>query len=201
MRPLLSSLIWILLVASTQGQEAMPAKCELQNLAIDAALGDSVAQYNLGVEFFRGNKLSRDYAKAANLWRKASDAGEVAASNNLGFLKYYGRPGVEQDYREGIRLWRVAAEQGFAESQVHLGEAYSDGRFLQSDFVEAYAWAKAGKYHSSRVTEKLDKPNIDEAIAKMAEDVLVHVSKKLSDVEKAKAEKKAAEYIRKFAPQ
>lgn len=190
----------LLLATAVQAQEASP-KCVLQQLAIDAALGDASAQYNLGVEFFRGANVAKDYAKAANLWRKASDAGSIEASNNLGYLKYYGRPGVERDYAEGIRLWRFAAERGFAESQVHMAQAYSDGRFLKNDFIEAYAWAKAGKHYSSRMSEKIDDPQIDELVATEAQKVLAEVSGKLSDVEMAAAEKKAAEYIRKFAPQ
>ena len=139
MRVILISLILLLLATTVHAQQSSIPKCELQRLAIDAALGDTAALYNLGVEFFRGTNLPRDYAKAANLWRRASEAGSVEASNNLGFLRYYGRPGVERDYSEGIRLWRFAAERGFAESQVHMGQAYSDGRFLKSDLIEAYA--------------------------------------------------------------
>jgi TPR repeat protein len=200
MRILLKSFILLLLATTVQAQESSIPKCELQQLAIDAALGNPTAQYNLGVEFFRGTSLPRDYAKAATLWRRASEAGSVGASNNLGFLKYYGKPGVERDYAEGIRLWRLAAERGHAESQVHLGQAYSDGRFLKSDFVEAYAWAKAGKHYSPRMTDTIEDPQIADEVAKDAEKVLIDTRKKLSAVEMIEAEKKAADYISKFAP-
>lgn len=190
----------LLLAATGHAQETSLPKCGLQELAIAAAVGETQAQYNLGVEFFRGANVPRDYAKAANLWRRASDAEMVEASNNLGFLKYYGRLGVEQDYAEGIRLWRFAAERGFAESQVHLGQAYSDGRFLKNDFIEAYAWAKAGKHYSSRMSEGFTNPQIGNEVAKDAEKVLADVRKKLNAVEMSEAERKAAEYIRKFAP-
>ncbi len=114
MRILFKSLIMLFLATTVHAQQSSLPKCELQQLAIDAALGDTAAQYNLGVEFFRGANLPRDYAKAANLWRRASEVGSVTASNNLGYPKYYGRPGVERDYAEGIRLWRFAAERGYA---------------------------------------------------------------------------------------
>jgi TPR repeat protein len=200
MRTSFCFLILLLLAITTPAQEASP-KCVLQQLAIDAALGDPMAQYNLGVEFFRGSELPQDYAKAASLWRKASDTGGIEASNNLGFLKYYGLPGVERDYAEGIRLWRFAAERGHAEAQVHMGQAYSDGRFLKNDFIEAYAWAKAGKHYSSKMSEKLENAPLGEAVGRDAEKVLGQVRTKLSNVELAAAEKKAADYIRRFAPQ
>jgi hypothetical protein len=80
-------LILLLLATTIQAQEASP-KCVLQQLAIDAAIGDTLAQYNLAVEFFRGANVPQDYAKAANLWRKASDAGDmghliISGSSNI----------------------------------------------------------------------------------------------------------------------
>ena len=198
---LVSCSLTLLLFAAFAFGQTKSGECDLQQLAIDAALGEVEAQYNLGVEFFRGRCVPKDYAKAANLWRKASDAGHTGASNNLGFLKYNGRPGVERDYAEGIRLWRFAAERGFAESQVHLAEAYLDGNLFPSDLIEAYAWAKAGKHNSVRSSEGFEKQDLAETVAKMADDVLVDVGRKLTVDERAKAEKKAAEYIRKFGPQ
>jgi len=200
MRLVSCSLILLLLAGFALGQTES-GKCDLQQVAIDAALGEAEAQYNLGVEFFRGRCVPKDYGKAANLWQKASDAGHTVASNNLGFLKYNGRPGVDRDYAEGIRRWRFAAERGFTESQVHLAEAYLDGKFLPSDLIEAYAWAKAGKHNASRSGEGFDDPKLAEELAKMADDVLVDIGRKLTVDERAKAEKKAAEYIRKFGPQ
>jgi hypothetical protein len=50
------------------------------------------------------------------------------------------------------------------------------------------------------MSEKIDNPQIADLVARDAEKVLAEVSGKLSDVEMAAAEKKAAEYIRKFAP-
>lgn len=200
MRNLIIVLCLILLAFPAQAQEASTAQCVLQQMAVDAALGDTDAQYNLGVEFFRGEHVSRDYAKAARMWGMASNAGSVEAANNLGFLKYYGRPGVERDYAEGIRLWRYAAERGFAESQVHLGQAFSDGRFLKQDFVEAYAWAAVGKHYSSKMSERITDPEIGDKVKRDAEKVLAEVHMKLSSQQLAEARTRAAEYIGKYAP-
>ena len=97
-------------------------------------------------------------------------------------------------------MWRFAAERGFAESQVHLGQANSDGRFLKSDFIEAYAWAKTGKHYSSKMSDTIADPQIGDEIAKDAEKLLVEMRSKLNNREMIQAEKKAAEYIRKFVP-
>lgn len=173
-------------------QKSASADCRLQELAIDASLGKAEAQYDLGVEFYTGANIPQDFSKAAVMWRLASQsAGFTGAFNNLGYLTYYGK-GVKQDYPEAIRLWRIAAENGYPESQIHLATAYSDNRHLKVDYVEAYAWAKTGKYFAERTK--------DTEIIKMAERRLVEVRKGLSSSQLTQAEKKTTEYIAKFSP-
>lgn len=201
MRSLFIVPIFILLTVSGHAQQNSSPKCELQQLAIDAALGDIDAQFDLGVEFFRGLSIPRDYSKAAKMWQLASTAGRIEATNNLGFLKYHGRVGVKQDKAEGIRLWRLAAEQGYPESQVHLGGAYADESYLIQDLLEAYAWAKAGKHHAQQTKSAgTDKLGTADGVVKMAEQLLADVRKRLSEIQLADAEKKAAEYIVKYYP-
>jgi TPR repeat protein len=171
------------------------AKCQIQELAISAALGDAEAQHDLGVAFHQGVEVTRDYSKAAVMWRLASNAGITSAFNNLGHLTYYGR-GVTQDYAEGVRLWRVAAEKGFAESQVHIGTAHLDGRHLERNYVEAYAWAKTGRHYA----EKMQDVQMGKSIIEMADKRLIEARVKLSKSQLAEADKKAAEYIVKYVP-
>jgi len=186
--------ILLLISSSVYGQTADKSQCELQQLAIDAALGNSVAQYNLGVEFYRGKIVSQDYGKAATMWRLAGNAGNIEAFNNLGYLTYYGK-GVKQDYAEGIKLWRIAAEKGFAESQAHIGNAYYDGRFLKQDFVEAYAWAWTSKHFAQQLNDEI----LAADIKKMAEELLLKSKKNLSNAQIVEAEKRAANYIAKYS--
>jgi hypothetical protein len=131
------------------------------------------------------------------MWRRAGDGGIIAAFNNLDYLTYNGY-GVKQDYAEGVRLWRVAAEKGFAESQVHLGQAYSDGQHLRRDYVEAYAWAEAGRYNAEQDIGMNVKPDISRRILEMANKFLSATRRNLTDAQLAQAEAKAKEYIRKF---
>ncbi len=190
MKLLNTAFVLIFFCVCIYGQKQTSPDCRLQELAIDAALGKADAQYNLGVEFYTGANVAQDFGKAAAMWRLASVGGGLTeAYNNLGYLTYYGK-GVKQDYAEGIRLWRIAAESGFSESQVHLATAYSDGRHLKADYVEAYAWARTGKHFAERVK--------DTEIIQMADRRLTEVRKKLSSLQLTQAEKKAAEYIAKF---
>ena len=73
---ILISLLTVLITSTiAHAQESRKTSCPIEELAIEAALGETTAQYNLAVEFFRGERVPRDYAKAAKLWRSASDAG------------------------------------------------------------------------------------------------------------------------------
>jgi TPR repeat protein len=190
----LIKIFFILIIASpVYGQNLEKSACELQQLAIDAALGNSVAQYNLGVEFYSGKSIPQDYSKAATMWRLSGDAGNIKAFNNLGYLTYYGK-GVKQDYADGVRLWRLAAEKGFAESQAHIGYAYYSGKFLKQDFAEAYAWALTSKHFVQQLSDKV----LAEGIAKMTEHLLAKSRKNINNAQVVEAEKKAATYIARF---
>lgn len=195
MRLLASGFVLIILLSCNYGQGPPKASCKIQELAIDAALGDPQAQHNLGVEFHRGVEIAQDFGKAATMWRRSSEGGIVESFNNLGYLAYYGK-GIQQDYSEGIRLWRTAAEKGFPESQVHIAEAYSDGRYLKRDYPEAYAWAKTGKHYA----RQMEDAELGKSIQEMADNLLADISKLLSKPQLTEAEKKTNEYIAKFGP-
>jgi hypothetical protein len=195
MRLIAIAFVLIILVSCHYGQGAPKTSCKLQELAIEAALGDPQAQHNLGVEFHRGADIAQDFGKAAAMWRRSSEGGIVESFNNLGYLTYYGK-GIQQDYAEGVRLWRIAAEKGFPESQVHLAEAYSDGRHLKRDYSEAYAWAKTGRHYAGQMEDA----GLGKSIAEMADTVLADASKILSKPQLTEAEKKATEYIAKSRP-
>src|SRR5215216_2828825 len=190
MRILAGVIVLMLTVTLPHRQATNDSKCKLQDLAIDAALGNPDAQHNLGVEFHHGRNITRHYTKAAIMWRRSSKAGVIESYNNLGHLIYNGR-GVKQDYAEGLRLWRVAAEKGFAESQVHIGYAYSDGKYLERDYIEAYAWAKAGKHNAP----KMEDAQIGNAVLEMADKLLKDVHSRLTETQMKEAERKASEYI------
>jgi hypothetical protein len=193
MRILTGVIAIILMLTSPYQSATRESQCRIQDLAIEAALGDSLAQHHLGVEFYTGKNISQDYAKAATMWRLSGEAGIIESYNNLGYLTYYGK-GVKQNYAEGIRLWRKAAANGFAESQIHIGYAYKDGKFLKRDYLEAYVWAKTGKHFASQNIDS------DNTIEEMADKLLRDLRGKLTDAEMKIAEKKAGLYIAKYSP-
>ena len=70
-----------------------------------AEQGDAVAQCNLGVCYYNGDGVPRDYTEAVRWFRKAAEQGNAGAQHNLGVCYAKGH-GVPQDYTEAARWWR-----------------------------------------------------------------------------------------------
>ena len=190
---------WLFLVAAVLLVPATFAQSQsspLQVLEAEAARGDATAQFNLGVELYRGEKVERNLEKAARLWRLAAKSGHVSAHNNLGYLVFFGR-GVARDPEEGMRLWRFAAEGGHAEAQFHLASTYMTGRHRRRNYLVAYAWAKTSAHHAPT----LAKLGGDPAVAEKARTLMRQARQSLSENELGQAEERAAEFIARYGPQ
>jgi len=167
-------------------QKENGSQSKLQNLPIGAALDDAIAKFDLGVEYFR----IKDYKRAAKMWEISANYGILEAYNNLGYLTYYGL-GAKEDQAEGLRLWWIAAENGFSESQSHIAEAYTDGKYLKKDLIEAYAWAQIAKHFAPQIGNA----ELAEDLKKYAEKLMANLIIKLSKAEVIETDKKVAPYI------
>jgi TPR repeat protein len=124
-----------------------------------AEQGDGMAQYNLGVMYYKGQGVPQDYAQAVAWYRKAADRGNALAQNYLG-LMYYNGEGVPQDYVQAVSWYRKAAEQGHAHAQFFLGGMYSSGQGVPQDYVQAHKWFNL----SASRTDSSDKERRDLAV-------------------------------------
>lgn len=156
----------------------------LSNLAIEAALGSADSQYNLAVEFWRGECVEPNLVSAAYLWEQAAEQGVLQAHNNLAYLLYYGK-GVAQDQARAVDLWQTAANSGELESKIHLGHAYLPNEYIGTSPVEAFAWAE-----SARICALTAQSN---AHQEMANEVLVVAESLLSSQELIEARALAAQ--------
>ena len=62
-----------------------------------AAQGVALAQNNLGLMYYNGQGVPREYDEAAKWYRLAAEQGNVTAQSNLGSM-YFSGVGVPQDY-------------------------------------------------------------------------------------------------------
>jgi len=117
-----------------------PAAAEsIKELRARAEQGDADAQSNLGLKYYNGRDVPRDYAEALLWFRRAAEQGNASGQNSLGWMYMNGK-GVPQDYAEALRWYRKAAEQGNASGQNNLGMMYRNGRGVPQDYAEAVRW-------------------------------------------------------------
>ena len=117
------------LSAKTQGHEAATAKLySYYSKSLEAAAkgGDAQAQYEVGMDYYEGNGVSKNVATAAMWFDKAKTQGHEMATNQ--FYSYYSK------------LLEGYAKQGDAKAQYYTGLAYLDGLEI------AQNKSKAAKY-------------------------------------------------------
>ena len=121
------------------GSESENHTLEYKLNSSSAEKGDATAQFNLGLSYYNGQGVVRDYAAAAKWFRKAAEQGYASAQFNLGVM-YSNGQGVEQDYVEAVKWFRKAANQGHADAQNNLGIMYDNGQGVEQDYAEAVKW-------------------------------------------------------------
>src|SRR5882724_4957603 len=90
----------------------------------------------LGMRFEKGEGVTKNLQKAAELYQKAADQGHADAQCNLGLLYQKGE-GVPKDIRKAAELFEKAADQGDADAQFGLGLLYQNGAGVPTDLEKA----------------------------------------------------------------
>ena len=79
--------------------------------------------------------------KAARLYERAVELGNVAAMYFLGCIYQFGR-GVKPDKKKSFEYWRMAADRGHAVAQFNLGCCFNEGEGVAKDYAEAFRFYK-----------------------------------------------------------
>lgn len=110
--------------------------------------GDAGAQYVLGMMYYDGNGVSRDYEMAAYWLSEAAEQRHPQAAYNLGRMYQYGRGVRELSKSKAMELYRAAAEDGDAEAQCCLAEMYyNEGSEDVKNLNEAFQWFSKAARH------------------------------------------------------
>ena len=64
------------------------------------------AIYTLGLCYYEGDGVAKDYVEAVKWFRKAAERGHASAQRNLGVC-YKNGEGVEKDYAEAYAWWNL----------------------------------------------------------------------------------------------
>ncbi len=120
-----------------------------------AKAGHADAQHLLGLMYYMGRGVARDY-KQAMLWhRKAADQGKPDAQYVVGAMYYTGNA-VEANPKQAVPWFRRAAEKGHAEAQHALALMYRyHAAGLPADKVLAYMlWSLAATGGNTNALEQ-----------------------------------------------
>ena len=129
-------------IASAQAQNA-PA---LSVLVRDAEAGIPAAQYDLAIEYSRGEDgLPKNAPQAVGWYEKAASQGYAPAETNLGNAYFNGWDGLSKSATQAVYWWEKAAAQGDATAESNLGSAYLHGwgGLPKSGAQTVYWWEKA----------------------------------------------------------
>ena len=153
---------------------------------------DAEAQFGLGLQFATGAGATKDYAQAADWYRKAAEQNHGLAQFNLGMMYARGQ-GVVRDEAQSRAWFDRAAKLGDAGGQYHMGRncqrASIEGLPAEAPEarIEAYKWfqlSAAQGYKDSEgayapLTFKMTRADVAEAIQRVAGFVATNASKPL----------------------
>lgn len=141
-----------------EGASAYNAKrydIALREITPLAKAGNADAQHLLGLMYYMGRGVKRDYKLALEWHRKAALQGKADAQYVVGAMYYTGNT-VPQDQQIAVQWFRRAAEQGHADAQHALGLMY---RYhvagMPQDMVIAYMlWNLSSAGGNNNATEQ-----------------------------------------------
>lgn len=104
-----------------------------------ANLGDSQAQFDLGVMYRNGRGVPVDEAEAFTWFKKSADNGNSAAQAVTGDYYAVGKV-VARDYSLAYKYYRMSAEQGNVHAQAMTGAYLKAGIGVIQDLSESRKW-------------------------------------------------------------
>jgi TPR repeat protein len=106
---------------------------------VEAKQGKAYAQSNLGLLYWEGKGVSKNYKEAVEWFLLAANQGYAEAQNKLGHAYEIGL-GAPKDIKEAVKWYNLAASQGHAKSQFDLGLLYEAGKVVGLDCAESVRW-------------------------------------------------------------
>lgn len=103
----------------------------------DAHAGDVEAQLTLGVMYYEGQGVPRDFAQARVWLGMAAEQDSANAQFLLGDM-YEGGMGVDVDVKQAISWYQKAAFHHHPEAMYRLGNMFATGKGVQKDRTRAW---------------------------------------------------------------
>jgi len=127
-------------LAAVDETAAAPARAAmLEHYEAAKKLGDIVSASNLGIIYYQGELVKRDYRKAYASFDAAAARGSGPAHYALGLMHEQGE-GVPVTYTEAAYHYRLAALEGNADALRRLINFYLTGQGVSPDLDQAAFW-------------------------------------------------------------
>ncbi len=141
-------------VATSNAQTSVTTSASsLSDITKAANAGDPTAQFNLGLLYAKGDRVTKDSSAAAIWFRKAADQGNAQAQAFLGYC-YHDGTGVEKDVVESVKWFRKAADQGDVGAQFILGLDYQYGTGVEKDDIQSANWYRKAADQGNALAER-----------------------------------------------
>lgn len=124
----------LLVAVGTLAITAVSATPDIRGLQAKAQAGDAEAEFQLGEAYRAGRGVTPDPEAAIMWYRRATAAGHIRASEELGFALF-----AHGDRREAMPYIEKAAARGEARAFYLLGTAHFNGDYASRDWPLAYA--------------------------------------------------------------
>lgn len=112
-----------------------------------AEQGNAEAQNSLGLMYYNGEGVEKNYTEAVKWFRKAAELGNPKAQNSLAKCYEHGL-GVKINHQEVIKWYNKAAEQGYYEAYFNLGNYYHHLTDYDNAYTSYNKGAKMGDPYS-----------------------------------------------------
>ena len=97
------------------------------------------ANNRLAMIYRFGYGVKRNYERAIDYYRRASDLGDGGAAFNVATFYLKGE-GVKRDFKEARRWLALSADRGCADALYQIGCLYFNGTSVDQDYREAMTW-------------------------------------------------------------
>jgi TPR repeat protein len=122
---------------------------------------NSAAFVESGLKYEKGEGVSKDFAKAVELYRRAAGKGDAAGEYHLGRM-YRDGEGVQRDPTQAAQWFTKSAQQNDSDAQNELGAMFHAGFGVSEDDTQAVRWYRksaeqgnfAGQYNLGWMYER-----------------------------------------------
>lgn len=91
-----------------------------------AEKSNPIGQAGMGIVYFYGSGVERNYQKALQYFQLSADQGYVEGHFLLGIMYYFGY-GVKKDYKSAVKYFNLAAQLGHVLGYFNLAQMHATG--------------------------------------------------------------------------